>query len=98
MFRMILRVVIFSVYRAQGSLDNVLEESRVMVDQLQRDHRTRERGKGREVREELRSMRENGGSSFEEIDTKRKEYVAQLDELRRANEVSKEGREEEGVG
>lgn len=64
------------------------------VDQQQRDHRTRERERGHEVREELRNMRENGETPFEEVESKRKEYVIQLDEMRRDNEVRGDGKGE----
>lgn len=54
---------------------------------MQREHRTREKERGRAVREELRIMRENGVSSFEEIDVKRKEYITEVEEMKRKSEV-----------
>ena len=81
-------MVMFVMFVAEkGSLDEALEESRAHMDQLQREHRIKERDKGREAKEDLLRMYEKESMS-EETESKRKEYVSQLEELKRENRVS----------
>ncbi len=71
----------------QGSLDEVLEECRVRIDHLHREHRSKEREKGMEIKEELQMFREKE-SNGKAVETKRKEFISQIEEMRTHNKVS----------
>ena len=59
-----------------------MEDARLRVDQCQREQRTSEREKGREISEELKRMCEGGVASLDQVEARRKEFVSELEELR----------------
>ena len=71
----------------QGFLDEYLEDSRLKLDQLIREQRSKEREKSREIGDELKKMCEGGVASLEEVESKRKDFLSELDKMRAEAEV-----------
>ena len=67
-------------------MDEFLEESRLKLDRLQREHKIKEKEKGQEVKEELLVLREKEGS--EVTKNKRLQFMSQLEAMKKDNEVS----------
>ena len=64
-----------------------MEACHEQVDQLRRDERVREREKSKEISEQLKQLCEGGACSIQDIETKRKEFTVELEEMRRSSEV-----------
>ena len=75
----------------QGILDDFLEDSRSKLDQLVREQRSKEREKSREIGDELKRMCEGGVASLDEVESRRKEFLSELEKTRTEAEVRVQG-------
>ncbi len=65
----------------------MVEGSRLKFDQLVREQRSKERDKSREIGDELKKMCEGGVASLEEVESRRKDFLSELEKMRNAAEV-----------
>ena len=72
----------------QGVLDRVLEESRLTVEKLRREHRIRDKERRQEMHELLKGMHEDG-KSLGDVRSMKKECKAELEKTRMNDKVRK---------
>lgn len=73
----------------QGCLENLFDESRSKLEQLVREHRARGKERACEVGDELKQLCGGGGVVIQEVESKRRGFVAEFDEMRKTAKVSK---------
>ena len=72
----------------QAAVTDHMEACHEHIDQLRKDERLREREKSKEISEQLKQLCDGSTCSLEDIETKRKEFTLELEEMRRSSEVS----------
>lgn len=70
-----------------------MEGCQEQIDQLRREERQREKGKSKEISEQLKRLCDGGNCSLEDIKEKRREFSRELEEMRRSAEVKERERE-----
>ena len=69
-------------------MENLFEESRFKLERMVREHRTREKERAREVGDELKQLCGGGGGVIQEVESKKRGFVTEFEEMRKTAKVS----------
>ena len=69
-------------------MENLFDESRSKLERMVREHRTKEKERAHEVGDELKQLCGGGGVVIQEVESKKRGFVTEFEEMRKTAKVS----------